>query len=266
LGLRATKEYMAAVPAGRYRITFLGDSFTYGVDTGDSGTFLARLEALDPSIETMNLSVAGYGVDQMYLLYKREQGRFATNLLVLAFIEDDLRRIKLSVFLTQNPKPRLLISGDAITVTNVPVPTWGVTARSGWLEEFPNSMVLVQVLRSMYEIFLQDYDTWPVAERVFADLNRLSREKQQRFALVYLPAKSDLVRDRRSAAARHFEEFTAREHIPFFDLTDKLKIAQKQQNAPMFVVNGGHYSEAGYKVVAESLLDDLRKEFPDVPR
>src|SRR6516225_1775293 len=31
LGLRATREYTAAIPAGRYRIIFLGDSFTYGV-------------------------------------------------------------------------------------------------------------------------------------------------------------------------------------------------------------------------------------------
>ena len=66
LGLRATKEYTAAVPAGRYRIVFLGDSFTYGVDTGDAGTFVAQLESLAPSIETVNMGVAGYRIDQMF--------------------------------------------------------------------------------------------------------------------------------------------------------------------------------------------------------
>lgn len=266
LGLRATQEYTAAVPARRYRMIFLGDSFTYGVDVGDEGTFVAQLESLASSIEVVNMGVAGYGIDQMYLWYMREQTRFAADLLVLAFIEDDLRRMKLSAFLTQNPKPRLLLSGDTITVTNVPVPTWGVSARTGWLDEFPNRTALVQILRSVYDMFLQDYDPLPVAERVFADLNRLSREKQQRFALVYLPAKADLVSDRRTAAARHFQEFAARDRILFFDLTDKLKVALKQRSVSLFVENGGHYSEAGYKVVAESLLNDLRRVFPEVPR
>ena len=144
LGLRATREYTAAIPAGRYRIIFLGDSFTYGVGVGDAGTYPAQLETLAPSIEAVNMGVAGYGIDQMYLLYMRERRRLYTNLLVLAFIGDDLRRMKLTAFLTQNPKPRLFLSRDRLTVTNVPVPTWGLAARTGWLEEFPNSLVLVQ--------------------------------------------------------------------------------------------------------------------------
>lgn len=117
------------------------------------------------------MGVAGYGIDQMYSLYMRERGRLYTNLLVLAFIGDDLRRMKLTAFLTQNPKPRLFLSRERLTVTNVPVPTWGLAARTGWLEEFPNSLVLVQILRSIYEMFIQDYDPLPVAERVFAELN-----------------------------------------------------------------------------------------------
>ena len=171
LGLRATREYTAAIPAGRYRIIFLGDSFTYGVGVGDAGTYPAQLETLAPSIEAVNMGVAGYGIDQMYLLYMRERRRLYTNLVVLAFIGDDLRRMKLTAFLTQNPKPRLFLSRDRLTVTNVPVPTWGLAARTGWLEEFPNSLVLVQILRSIYEMFIQDYDPLPVAERVFAELN-----------------------------------------------------------------------------------------------
>ena len=266
LGLRATREYTAAIPAGRYRIVFLGDSFTYGVDADDAGTFVARLESLCPAIETVNMGVAGYGIDQMYLGYLREQAGLAADLLVLAFIEDDLRRMKLRGFLTQNPKPRLLLSGNAVKVTNVPVPTWGLAANTGWFEEFPNSMALVQILRSVYEIYLQDYDPLPVAEHVIGALNRLSQEKRQRFALVYLPARTDLASDRRTAAARHFQEFAAREHIPFFDLTDPLKMALQQRDVPLFAAGGGHYSEAGYKLVAESLLSDLRREFPDVPR
>jgi lysophospholipase L1-like esterase len=265
LGLRATKEYTAAIPPGRYRIIFLGDSFTYGVEVGDAGTFPAQLESLAPSIEAVNMAVTGYGVDQMYLLYMREGGRLDTNLLVLAFIGDDLRRMKLTAFLTQNPKPRLFLSEDRLTVANVPVPTWGLAARTGWIEEFPNSLASVQIIRSVYDLFVQNYDPLPVAERVFADLNNVAAQRHERFAVVYLPAKTDVASDRQSPAAKQLQDSAARDHIPFFDLTSSFKEALAREGVPLFG-KGVHYSEAGYKVIAELLLNELRKAFPDGPR
>jgi hypothetical protein len=63
-GLRAIHEYDVGVLAGRYRIVFLGDSYTYGVDTGDMSNFVAQIEALAPR-SRLNMYVPGYGVDQM---------------------------------------------------------------------------------------------------------------------------------------------------------------------------------------------------------
>jgi lysophospholipase L1-like esterase len=263
MGLRATREYTAAIPAGRYRITFLGDSFTYGVNADDAGTYPARMESLAPSIESVNMAVAGYGIDQMYLSYMRDGGRLDTNLLVLAFIGDDLRRMKQSGFLVQNPKPRLFLNGDRLTVANVPVPTWGLAARRGWLHELPNSLASVQIARSIYDLFVQDYDPVPLAERVFSELNKATAAKHQRFAVVYLPARTDL--DQPLPAARALQQSAARDHIPFFDLTLAFNDAQARDPVPLFGKDV-HYSDAGYGVIAAVLLKDLRDTFPDVPR
>ena len=266
MGFRGTAEYSAAIPEGRYRIIFLGNSFTYGVDAGDENTFVAQIPSLDPSIETVNMGVAGYGIDQMYLFYQRYQVQYATNLVVLTFIEDDLRRMKLSAFMTTNPKPRLLLNGNAIVTTNVPVPTWGVSTQTGWLREFPNRTALVQVLRTLYDVFVQDYDSVPVAEQVFVKLNELSLQKHQRFAVVYLPARNDLANDQRSETARKLEEFAAHNDILFVDLTGSMRAAQKEESAPLFVTNGAHYSELGYKTAAALLFTALRKAVPDFPK
>lgn len=265
LGLRATRGYTTAVPEGRYRVIFLGDSLTYGVDAGDADTFVARLESLAPSLEAVNMGIAGYGIHQMYLWYKRQGTKFAIDMLVLAFIEDDFRRMKLRSHLTQNPKPRLFLNGNAITVSNVPVPTWGVSAKNGWLEEFPNRTALVQILRSIYDMFLQNYDPLPVAENVFADLNELSQQKKQRFVLVYLPSKTDMERAERTVVATKIQEFAERNRIPFFDLTNIMKAAMKEVG-PLFVEDGVHYSETGNKAVAQTLLSGLGKQFPEIPR
>jgi hypothetical protein len=260
LGLRATREYAVAIPAGRYRIIFLGDSFSYGVNADDAGTYPARLESLDPAIEAVNMAVTGYGVDQMYLSYMRDGDRLNANLAVLAFIEDDLRRMKLSAFLVQNPKPRLFLHGDHLVVANVPVATWGLAARRGWAAEFPNSLASVQILRSVYDLFVQNYDPIPVAERVFADLNSAAAKRHQRFAVVYLPARTDL--DRQSPAAATLQAAAARDHIPFFDLTPQFKDATTR-GVPLFGKDV-HYSDAGYQVIAQLLLNDLRNAFPDM--
>ena len=173
--------------------------------------------------------------------------------------------MKLSAFLVQNPKLRLFLSGGRLTVANIPVPTWGLAARTGWIEELPNSLAFVQILRSVYDLFVKDYDPLPVAERVFADLNNVASQKHQRFAVIYLPAESDIARDRQSPIARQLQDSATRDHIPFFDLTAPFKEAMTLTSAPLFG-KGVHYSEAGYKVIGELLLKELRKGIPDVPR
>ena len=266
MGLRAAREYTREIPPGRYRVLFIGDSFTYGIDVGDDSTYIAQLERQAPSIEPVNMAVAGYGVDQMYLSFLRNQSQLDANLLVLAFIGDDLRRMKLNAFLTQYPKPRLFLQGDGLRVANVPVPAWGLTARSSWRSEFPNSTALVQILRSINDVFVQRYDPLPVAERVFTSLNDTARDRNLRFAVGYLPAQSDVTGPAANPDAAELSAWAFGAQIPFFDLTDRFKAAVKARSAPLFVKDGKHYSEAGHTVVAELMLDSLRAAFPEVPR
>lgn len=264
LGLRASREYEVEVPAGRYRIIFLGDSYTYGVDAGDTSNFVAQIETLAPSIETLNMGVPGYGVDQMYLSYAGERAQFSANLLVLAFIEDDLRRMKLGAFMTENPKPRLRLDGQALSVANVP--TWGASTNTSWAEEFPNRMALVRIFRTAYDLFRRDFDTLALSERIFSELDRVSREKGQRFAIVYLPTRFDVNGEAPLAARQQIRELAARRQIPFFDVTQQLKAAGDREGSALFGADSQHYSETGYRLVAEILLEEFRAQFPEVPR
>lgn len=266
LGLRAIREYDVGVPAGRYRIVFLGDSYTYGVDTGDMSNFVAQIEALAPPIETLNMGVPGYGVDQMYLSYAGERARFSADLLVLAFIEDDLRRMKLGAFMTENPKPRLRLDGQSLAVENLEVPTWGVSTNTSWVQEFPNRLALAQIFRTAYDLFRRDFDTLAVSDRIFSELDRVSREKGQRFAIVYLPTRFDVSGEAPLAARQQIRELAARGQIPFFDVTQQFKAAGDREGAALFGADRQHYSETGYRLVAEILLEEFRAQFPEVPR
>lgn len=265
-GFRGKADYSRDIPSDRYRIISLGDSFTYGVDVDDRDTFPAQLEVACPAIQSVNMGVAGYGIDQVYLWYMSEGVRLDTDLLLFAFIEDDFSRMKMNAFLTKNPKPQLVLQGDTLKPVNIPVPTWGDAGSTGWLEEFPNRTALVQILRKVYNTYIERYDVFPVAERVFEVMNDCSQQRNQKFVLVYLPSKKDFANDQETDVAREVQRIAERKQIAFLNLMGAFKSLPPEELARLFVPDGRHYSKHGNRFVAEKLLENIRQDFPGVPK
>lgn len=260
-GFRAVRDYPSEIPKGRHRIVCLGDSFTYGI-VGDNDTFPAQLETLCPAIETVNMGGPGYGIDQAYLWYKRDGSVVNANLLLFAFIEDDFQRMAMEAFMTRYPKPQLMLNGNDLVPANVPVPTWGGASNTGWLEEFPRKTALFQTLRKTYVTLANDYDVFPVAERVFDNLNEESRKRNQKLVLVYLPTKKEIMSAQPTSVSRWVQTITEQKQIPFLNLTGEFKTLSAQELALHFAPDG-HLSERGNRLVAEKLLDELKKVLPD---
>jgi hypothetical protein len=110
LATRGTHYY---APTGR-KIVFFGDSFVESAACSDE-TLAAKLEALT-GIDTLNYGIGGYGLDQIYLYFKRELPRFdrRESLFLIGLIQDDLARVLLRV--RTSPKPYFTISGDRLVL------------------------------------------------------------------------------------------------------------------------------------------------------
>lgn len=117
-GLRASREYAPAPPAGVLRVAAFGDSFVYGNEVDDASAWPAQLEASAPGLEVLNHGVGGYGLDQAYLRYLAEGARLSPHVVLIAFDVDDMGRLvnvyrrflstrELPVF-----KPRFHLGGD----------------------------------------------------------------------------------------------------------------------------------------------------------
>ena len=71
-GFRGRTETPVAPPADKVRVMCSGDSFTFGSGVADEATWCAQLAARDPRIEAINLGQGGYGVDQAFLRFRRD--------------------------------------------------------------------------------------------------------------------------------------------------------------------------------------------------
>lgn len=110
LGTRGTHDY---APTGR-KLVFFGDSFVESAACSDN-TLTAKLEGL-AGIDTLNYGIGGYGLDGIYLYFKRELPRFdrKQSLFLVGLIQDDLARVLLKV--RTSPKPYFTISDDRLVL------------------------------------------------------------------------------------------------------------------------------------------------------
>jgi lysophospholipase L1-like esterase len=94
LGWRGRREYQPRKQT-RYRVLFLGDSFTYGIGVNDDQTFPAevgkKLKADDLSVEVMNAGCPGKGTDYELKLFQTVGYKFHPDLTVLCFFCNDFQ-------------------------------------------------------------------------------------------------------------------------------------------------------------------------------
>jgi hypothetical protein len=90
--------------AARRPVLLYGDSFAQGVHGAQPiDFFLNQDEAFSDSHYLLNYGVGGYGLDQIYLLFKNSVDRYDNPLVVFSLLVGDINRSLLSVRIGQKP-------------------------------------------------------------------------------------------------------------------------------------------------------------------
>ena len=74
-----------------------------------------------PNVEILNLGVHGYGHDQILLKLKDEGIRYKPDIVVMFFVEENMKRSTLRF--RDYAKPKYILKGGTLELTNVPVPS-----------------------------------------------------------------------------------------------------------------------------------------------
>jgi hypothetical protein len=254
-----------------------GDSFTLGVGVADDRTWCALLESLTPGLTTVNMGQNAYGVDQVYLWYKRDGAKLAHDVQLFAYITDDFRRMQYPNAYG-SAKPRLELRHDSLVTTNTPVPRYD--ANRGWYlarivvrNELRLARLRDWVRDSLFrghgpqrgstsgDWAAQDSLTWMTVRRVVDDLVRINGAKGSTLVLVHLPVfqeywtqEADPWRERMRAAA----EGGAFVFVDLVEALRKLPADSAHQmfigfNIPGYTSGFGHFSVAGNAWAAEQL-------------
>jgi hypothetical protein len=254
---RSAVDYDSAVPPGKVRVLCSGDSFTFGVGVDDNHTWCAALETQDPRLQTVNLGHTGWGLDQAYLFYKRDGRKLEHSVHIVAFIADDLRRLRMRRF-NGYPKPLYRLQNNQLVLTGVPV--YEPERRGLWFTYNSERFVTLRSVqlgrRLLFRMFgAPTTEDTPLPEgleimlRLFEDLDRAGQQNGQTTVFVMLKSNS-----RGSQLEPQLQQFLKKElgkrGIPFVDLYSEFLELPAYQLDRMLDSQWGHYSNGGYAYVA----------------
>jgi lysophospholipase L1-like esterase len=252
--------------SGDPRILALGDSFTFGYGVDDDDAWCERLARLDPRLETVNMGLGGYGVDQAYLWYLRDGTALDHQMQLIVFLTDDFDRMRSDRFMGYG-KPFLAVRADSLAVTNLPVPrTSWLTRRRALHADAVARLSLIRISRRLLgldappaeeSVAEEDRVLREVVSRVFADLRRVNEAKRSRLVLVFLPGAWDYMGDPETEAWRGFVGAeAARQGIPLVDLVEAIRHVPPTEVNRLYAPNA-HFSVAGNEWAARALHDRL---------
>jgi hypothetical protein len=252
-GLRGSSEHAYEKPPGILRILTFGDSLTFGDEVSDNETWSYYLEKLLPGSEVINFGIHGYGHDQM-LLYLQEEGiKYHPDIVILGFLSLDMERDVISF--RDYAKPRFVLDGGRLVLTNTPVPRIEETlAREPWRSKF---LDLLAMLHSRYrERFGEAKDE--MEQLTVALLDEIANTIRAAGAVpifVYLPCCDEITRPETdpSDGERFFFSY-CREHGIQSIYLQRFFIEKLERGVDL---QTGHWDPEEHRTAAEGIRDYL---------
>jgi hypothetical protein len=129
-GFRSEREFVAPRVHGLRRALLFGDSYTAGDGVSNGARYSDVLEKLVPEVEIYNYGLPGTGTDQHYLVYREVAGSVEHDLVIIAVLVENIRRVVARHRVFENAagehvalaKPYFSLEEGRLTLHHVPVP------------------------------------------------------------------------------------------------------------------------------------------------
>jgi hypothetical protein len=248
-GFRDPRSFNDLVIASdRTRIMVLGDSFMWGAQLDATESVPQQLQrALGDRYEVFNLGVPGWGIDQMYLGYERYVSVLHPDVVILAYIDDDVARV-LEAYRAETAmtKPSFAIVGDELARRES---TRGQQRLSVTLGK---SVLASQIARAVYMSAVARRIVCTVFKKIADD----TAHRGVRFAVVRIPNKEqERLWPRVAWRWTGYAGCLSKTDVPYLEpLDDMLKVQNWHRD---FYLEDGHTSSRGNQFLARWLLSRM---------
>lgn len=210
---------------GKYQVIVLGDSFSFGDEIDDRDTWPHLLQMKSPAMNVLNMAGTGYGTDQMLITLEEEVKKYHPDLVVAAFIDDNLHRSTLPF--RDYQKPLFELHDGKLQLTNVPVGDpysvlKDIANRRYWSYSNIQTLNLIGYFVSDLTMLEGAAECNGQCRRIntaiFDRMSDISSENGAEFMLVYLPRGKEIVSgDEDSYGEDFFREYERSRSNYFFN-------------------------------------------------
>ncbi len=236
--------------SGKVRIMVLGDSFVFGVHVENAQTIPGQLEAkLGDEYEVYNLGVSGWGVDQMYLAYVTYESRIRPDIVILAYIDDDVKRVPEAHRNWEAvDKPLLKLANDSLIVE---------THAPGFQQCLDGLFSKSILLSKMWRQFYLYTEARPIVRHIIRDIAAHTRSRGEEFVIVRIPTTdNDAVVPRLWRYVDNFQADAEAHGALWLEPAETLMQTPDWRTA--FYREDGHLNALGYELVSSYIYSRLR--------
>lgn len=278
-GLRGTREYADQKPQRGTRLLALGDSFTFGFGVEDEQVFTHRLEESFTSLEVPNFGVAGYGIDQVLMLYRQIAKKYEADYVLINVFPEMFWRATRSFTAGGYAKPyfRLDEKTDHLLLKNVPVPKPYEMKTGQFPDLFHESplerflshsllyrLVQIRLIRLSRKLHLIDPDLspdWILGRRILLQLAREAQISGMQPVIVIIPPEHWVRSPEKNQPRRSLLRFAERNQLPLLDLTDAFYEAGRQSQVTDYYIEGDwHWTARGHDLAAREIARFMREK------
>lgn len=252
--------------SSKLHVMFYGDSFVKGRSSPDYFICTYMTKHLNNAV-VVDLGVGGYGLDQIFLMFKLTYNKVMKPYVLIGVLcDDDLDRSVLTVRMSQ--KPRFILKNGELSLTGVPIDI----DQKRFFETHPveiKSYFFRYLLRNLLSGFscIRDHlskinEKIQINTRIIEEIKRLSDNEGTplEFVLFYAPRSLQRVTWQEKFLKDKLNEL----QIPFIDTKTLLLNYAKENNIDthyFYSFPNGHHNDLGNQIIANGLLSELSRRY-----
>lgn len=271
LGARGTREVPYERDIEKFRILFIGDSFTFGEDVSDNNTYPEILQKkLGDKFEVINLGVHGYGLGQSYLYLKEEGIKYKPDLVILGLFMPDIIRDKQRVFGYFKPKFGIDKNSNLIISENY-IPT--IDEAKLISKDHYDKFRLISLskiyfeLKRIFDRLISFRGDLKISYAILEEIKNLSSDNNFKFSVLYIPTAYSIEERSKFQKLIGYDEtfwgtvpkiklFLSGMKIDFIDPLPELKKYKLRNNVELY---RGHTTPEGNQQIANEILSYLKE-------